>query len=454
MGSSMQIFFRLFSPVVYTFCKRRDSEECLFQPPTRSRRVPDGGEKRIIQITVMGTTAVTKTVKTRVVELQDASIATYQNEQFTVLQVTGSFSQKLLSEFEKSTMHCIGSFGLNLAALKGIQPSLIPMLEKIRRFKEKRGHKLVLLDPPAKLLDILKLQGIAENYCDPEIERKACSVIEKNDAKTDILQETNIKKFHMEIHNSQDIERGLENAENRISSFMPQSLPIFPNWSFSAYWRACERIGGDFYDFIPISDELLGIALGDVSGHGLSAAVIMGIAKKVLRLRATDMPAASPAEVLVKVNSDLLHDFNRGSFVTILYGVLNIKTDEFVFARAGHEPPIYFQNHELYPETLTSEGMAVGLVPTAVFRNKTENCTITFEPDEWLLMFSDGLYDAVNENEIRFGRERLLEELKDAPSDNLANRVVKTVQDFSGQAKQPDDMTVISIGRTVSRPPA
>ena len=194
----------------------------------------------------------------------------------------------------------------------------------------------------------------------------------------------------------------------------------------------------------------MGITLGDVSGHGLPGAVVMGMAKKVLRLRAQDMPDAPPTEVLAKVNTDLAGELELGTFLTVLYGVLDCEESTFTFARAGHEPPVFLPCGSARPSVLSASGFAIGMVPTALFRREIEELRIELRPGEGIFLISDGILDAENERGVRFGRERLIDTLTDATPADAVRKVIARLNSFSGEASQSDDITAVSFGKDPS----
>lgn len=386
-----------------------------------------------------------QSIRTMVVALNDGEVTSYKLGGITVFALSGQCSHKMFKAFHQCAQNTAGSIGIDMSALKGIAPWVVPVLEKTRRHVEKRRRHIILYDPPARLMDILSLQGLKSRYMK---EQNASVTADKSADGPDAQgAEKNIKRFMTNLRKNQAIDKGLENAEYRIASFMPKTLPSIPEYRFSAYCRACDRIGGDFYDFFPLNDHSLGITLGDVSGHGLPAAIVMGIAKKVLRLRALDMVEAAPADILKRVNGDLYTDLARGTFVTIFYGVLDFRSHEFVFARAGHEPPLHFARGKPRPDFIATTGMAVGIVPPAMFNRAIENCQIAVNPGDGLFMFSDGVFDAVNEKDVRFGKARMVESVSGIAPYAAIKTILTDLNEYSGNARQADDLTMVAFGR-------
>ncbi len=382
--------------------------------------------------------AVPLLVSGTTVELPGGKLTCHHLDDLTVLSAEGACSTGLLRELEQRARRIAGALGLDFSALRGISAAIVPMLERLRISLAKRNSRLVLLDAPAQLRDILELHGLADRYFADAPER----VPRATDAAA-----RNVTEFSRVLRQTDTIDRCLEKAETRIKSFMPQTLPVFPNWRFAAYWRPCERIGGDFYDFIPLGDQRMGIAVGDVSGHGIAAAVIMGIAKKVLRLRARDMITSGPAEVVAQVNRDLRADLGRGTFVTALYGVLDIARNEFTFVRAGHEAPLRIVADGGPPEVLMTRGAAIGILPPETFDATLEERVIALGRGEGIVLLSDGACDCVDARGVHFGKQRVGEALTGTDASRAVRALLGRLSAFVGEAAQGDDLTVVAFAR-------
>jgi len=372
------------------------------------------------------------------VELSGGRFTSSTHGDMTVLSAEGLCSVALLGQIEQYARRATGTLGLDFAALRNITPLIVPMLERVRSVLAKRGLRLVIIAPPAQLKDILALHGLEERYFAGEL-RSASAPREPS--------VHDVKKFARALRDSATIERGLETAEERISSFMPQALPTLSGWRFGAYWRACDRIGGDFYDFVPLGTTRVGITVGDVSGHGIAAAMLMGIAKKVLHLRAQEMADAGPARVLARVNEDLLPDLQHGAFVTIMYGVLETATGNFTFARAGHEPPMRVSPHAVVPEVMMTRGAAVGILRSGQFGACLEERSVVLEPGDGVVILSDGVCDSVDERSVRFGRARIADALAGADASRAVNALLGALSAFVCKEPPRDDMTVVAFAR-------
>jgi len=201
-------------------------------------------------------------------------------------------------------------------------------------------------------------------------------------------------------------------------------------------------VGGDFYDFIPLDGQMLGIAIGDVSGHGVPAALFMALT--VTLLRAEACRTCSPAEVLRGVNRQLLNLNNEGMFVTLLYGVLNCATHEFTYARAGHEPPILCRASQewLDPDPDLECGQLLGLFNNPLLCERT----LTLAPGSTLLLYTDGVTEMMNSQSELFGGERLLAAVCDhynSHAQAVCERIWELVAAHRGDAPQRDDIAMV-----------
>ena len=233
--------------------------------------------------------------------------------------------------------------------------------------------------------------------------------------------------------------------------------PRIPGFDFDCCYIPCSDVSGDFYDFVRIDDTHLGICIGDVSGHGIEAAMVMGMAKKSLQLFARD--GGSPNEVLALANRDLGHDLLDGTFVSAAYGILDIAKRTFLFARAGNNPP-YLVNPLRNPPVirLKPNGLAIGVDKAgARFAKVTEELSLQLRPGDLVFQFTDGVVEAEspavktalkkNAHE-QFGEERLQELLLqhiNIPIPILLAIVENAVKKHAGVPALEDDITMIAF---------
>ncbi|HEV8191540.1 MAG TPA: SpoIIE family protein phosphatase [Ktedonobacterales bacterium] len=197
------------------------------------------------------------------------------------------------------------------------------------------------------------------------------------------------------------IEQDMRTARNIQQSLLPREVPMLEGWHFVPYYRPAQEVGGDFYDFHAFEDGRLGVVIGDVSGEGVPAALVMAITRTMLRTaaRATD----SPGEALAQVNGLLSADIPPGMFVTCFYALLDPATGQLRYANAGHDLP-YHRHHEDVSE-LCATGMPLGLMPDTRY----EELEAILEVDDRVLFYSDGLVEAHNAQREMFGFPRLMQ---------------------------------------------
>jgi sigma-B regulation protein RsbU (phosphoserine phosphatase) len=243
------------------------------------------------------------------------------------------------------------------------------------------------------------------------------------------------------------IEKEKLEAEIRIArelqrSILPKSRPQLPGLDFGMLIEPMESVGGDFFDFILLDDERIGLVMGDVSDHGVPAAIFMALTYSLMRVEARRNQ--SPGEVLRAVNQQLLDMNASGMFVTILYGVLNRTTREFQFARAGHELPLIL-NAQREPLPLKfGPGQLLGIFPEL---RLDEQC-IDLPADSLLVMYTDGVTEARSPGEEMFGEERLQAVLyagRNPTAQAACEAILADVRAFSDYAAQRDDITIIAM---------
>ena len=413
-------------------------------------------------------------VLTTVFDLGGSEIKWSRKNEHSLITVSGGCSPIVIREIEKIARKCKGSIGLefhNVATGPKAWPAALktPLLSLLKNLKsrcELRGETFFLSAPPPKLEDMLKLAGVYERYI----------ILDKTGALTSGPQPTRAKPgssvrrlgrsakspehaekarkrivhFNHSLKRTASLEKGLDSAEKCVQKFLPQKPPAAEGYDFAFSYRSSEKVGGDFFDFIWLDKTTLGISIGDVSGHGIDAALIMGISKKLINIRAQDPRFKTPGGVLKQVNKDVTTDLNRQTFVTALYGVLDLESGEFRFARAGHEPPILFQPGKSQA-TVMSKGIALGLGIERYFNSQIEDVSVKLEPGWCILLCTDGLAECRNEKEAIYGRERLVFELNQAdprkPAEQMLNQLLGSIQKFAGDRAQEDDMTAILIQR-------
>ena len=251
-----------------------------------------------------------------------------------------------------------------------------------------------------------------------------------------------LKAAQAQIVEKERLERELEVARDIQISILPRELPEDPSWEFGVHFSSMEAVGGDFYDVIELGDGKLGVAMGDVSGHGVPAALFMSLTATLLRAEAKR--SGSPGDVLRAVNSQLLETSDSGMFVTVLYGILDSSANSFEYARAGHSTPLLAVPGEPPVQLEDGLGQLLGVFEDMVL----DEVTIPLVSDSVMVIYTDGVTEAANERKEFFGEEGLLEAVNSSDEmkpDALLQRIWKAVQSFQGEASNEDDITLLAV---------
>ena len=239
----------------------------------------------------------------------------------------------------------------------------------------------------------------------------------------------------------------MKTARQRQLHMLP-TMPKLPGYEFKSLYVPCANVSGDFYDFIQVSDHEIGIAMGDVSGHGVEAGIIMGMAKKALQIYARGQ--SSPKEALLLTNADLGKDLDGQTFVSAAYGILDTQQHIFRFARAGNSPP-YLVNARRNPQLIEIKpnGMVIGVDKTGrAFGTVTKEETIQLCQGDLLFQYTDGLSEAPDRKKDEFGEERikdLLQKNATASAADIIDLMEEAVQSHIGALEQEDDITMIAV---------
>ncbi|HYZ46110.1 MAG TPA: SpoIIE family protein phosphatase, partial [Actinomycetota bacterium] len=250
-----------------------------------------------------------------------------------------------------------------------------------------------------------------------------------------------VRQQQAEARSRERIEQELRVATLIQQQFLPQELPELGGWQAAAYYRPAREVGGDFYDFIELPDGRVGIVVGDVTDKGVPAALVMATTRTILR---SDAPRlVDPGKVLERANDLLVPDIPAQMFVTCLYGVLEPATGRFVYANAGHNVP-YVATEEGVSE-FKARGMPLGLMEGMEYEEKEA----TLNPGETILLHSDGLAEAHNEQREMFGFPRLIKLMEKATGgQKIIDLLLTELDRFTGAgAEQEDDITLVALTR-------
>ncbi len=243
-----------------------------------------------------------------------------------------------------------------------------------------------------------------------------------------------------------ELMRSLEKAGKQQKMMLPDS-PEVPGFQFHVLYRPMSTVSGDFYDFVKVSGNEIGLVVGDVSGHGMEAALVMSMVKKSLKIHGKGL--SSSAEALRLTNADVHEDLAQSTFASVFYGVLDIAAKILKFSRAGHSPLVLYnpaRKPSLYP--LEPKGIAVGIDKGPVFNRTLEEMELQLASGDMLVQFTDGVVEANNRKKEEFGTDRLyatVEEYGKHEPKYLAHMIEITLKEFQGDVPDEDDVTVMCI---------
>jgi len=240
----------------------------------------------------------------------------------------------------------------------------------------------------------------------------------------------------------------LEIARQLQLRLLPGTNPEIPGYIIQGFCLPAKEVGGDYYDFIELADNKIGIVIADVSGKGLPAAIYMTYTKGIfISFSKTDI---SPKEALIKVNQFLYQALRKGSFVTMCFAILDYEKNELTITRAGHEPLLHlrYNNNEIIE--IKPKGIGLGLEEGKIFESSFEEETIKLAEKDLVVFYTDGLSDSRDSARNNYGIGRLKDFIKKNHELPLAQVVTETINDvktFSGDTPQYDDMTLIAVKR-------
>jgi len=251
-----------------------------------------------------------------------------------------------------------------------------------------------------------------------------------------------------ELHERELVEQELGVARSIQLASLPKEVPELEGWQISPYYRPAREVGGDFYDFHPLPEGRLGVVVGDATGKGVPAALVMSTTLGMLQLAAQALDSSSPGEVLQRVNETLLARIPLNMFVTCFYAILDLQSGRLVCANAGHDPP-YVRRSGGEAEELRARGMPLGLMSKMSY----EEGEISLRGGESVLFYSDGLVEAHDPEGEMFGFPRLRALLAEHAEEEspLEDFLMEELYSFTGEDwEQEDDITLLTLKRSAS----
>ncbi|MCE9584300.1 MAG: PP2C family protein-serine/threonine phosphatase, partial [Planctomycetes bacterium] len=256
------------------------------------------------------------------------------------------------------------------------------------------------------------------------------------------LENARLLKDYVE---QQKTKQAMSIARNVQQGLLPKAAPDLPGWDIAWKSIACDETGGDYFDFVPLPDGRLGVAIGDVSGHGMGPALLMASARSFLQ--ALSRQTSNPASVLPTLNDLVSRDMESERFITLFYGALDPLTGDLRYSSAGHDPPFLLRANG-FCEELDSTGVPLGILSGSDFP-----CVevAPMGPGDILILSTDGVWEAMNPADQSYGREKfraVLESVKGQGAKTIVDTVYEDVIRFCAGAAQRDDFTLVVVKRS------
>jgi phosphoserine phosphatase RsbU/P len=250
-------------------------------------------------------------------------------------------------------------------------------------------------------------------------------------------------RLHLQALEKERLEREMQLASEIQRQILPKGAPAVPGFQVAGWYRPARQVGGDYYDLFPVQDGRLNLVVGDVSGKGMPAALMVSTLHSALRLLLDQAPFGP--SLLERLNRHIAESSAANKFITMLLAELSPETGVLHYMNAGHNPGILLRRDGSYEE-LKAGGLPLGLLPEARYQSRA----ITMEPGDILCIYSDGITEAAAPDDEEFGMQRLVDLLRrgrDLPLVELMEEIPREVGEFSQGSPQGDDQTVVLLRR-------
>ncbi len=255
--------------------------------------------------------------------------------------------------------------------------------------------------------------------------------------------------IYSEANEKKRLDHDLQIARDIQRILLPSKPPAIEGFDIAGVNYAARQVSGDYFDYIKVDEDRLGVVIADVSGKGVPASLIMAICRSVLRAEAR--LGQSPAGVLQKVNRQLYPDIKEDMFISMAYVILDHKRNQVTLSRGGHDAPLLYRAATGKVEVLKPPGMALGIDSGDVFDRITGDLSVALERDDCLVLYTDGVTEALDANGDEFGPERMTQSLRASAGEGaqaVISRLIADVRAFAGGHPQHDDITLIVVRKT------
>jgi serine phosphatase RsbU (regulator of sigma subunit) len=253
---------------------------------------------------------------------------------------------------------------------------------------------------------------------------------------------THVETIRRTTAENERVQKELEIARGIQQSFLPEAPPQIKGFDLAGLNTPALQVGGDFFDFIPVSLDKWGLVIADVSGKGFSAALFMALSRTMLRANAIGDPTVT--QTITRANNMIAEEGRANMFVTLFYGVLDPRNKTLTYVNAGHNPPFVLGTKNGDLVMLAAKGIALGIMSDMEFEQKE----IILREGDILILYTDGVTETINRQGEMFGQDRLsglVENNRHLSASDLIKKIEKTVVDFSEGQAQFDDLTLLAV---------
>lgn len=303
----------------------------------------------------------------------------------------------------------------------------------------------IVMNPFRRLSDWVKALGQPGAAQEMDIDAST-EIGEIAQAFSDITMK--LRESQVNLAEQERLQKEMQVAQEIQQTLLPSDFPQVEGYEISSYYAAAKEVGGDYYDFVEVDKDTIGIVVADVSGKGVPGSLVMTMIRTALRTEARGVKDA--AEVLSRVNDFVVNDMKKGMFVTLFYVIIDSKRRKVNYASAGHNPMILYRAAKSKTYYLNPHGFPIGisLPDKDLFRNTIQSDTISLAEDDILIIYTDGITEAMNRKRALFGEERFLEVIREhgtLPPNAFVDRLHEEILSFTEGNPQNDDITLVAI---------
>ena len=327
--------------------------------------------------------------------------------------------------------------GIEILGIFDIERIRIPIIicttlvNEEKSFEVQMYYKQKFLVKDEKL-PVRELMEAADEFCPREKDDDIDLSLEDDDVAEPELSE----EMKAELNKAKEIQRNL----------MPKQFPAMPGYELQAFYQPYDQVGGDYYDVIPIDNDHVGILVADVSGHGISGAMVMVMVRSAIHMYANS--TTSPRALLEKVNPLITRDILPGLFVTVYYAVLNMPQRILTCSCAGHNPAIFWDYQTKQSRYTQKGGMPLGILSGPAFTATLKEEVIPMKRGDRIILYTDGMVETMDPNGDEFSEERFMVEVNRSAGQHSSvcvKHLVTSVIRFQDTAPQHDDLTLITL---------